>query len=228
LRAIILAAGFGTRLLPLTSTVPKCLVLIKGRPLLDIWLERLTSAEIDRILINTHYLSEKVQSYVNKSIYKGRLVLAHEEKLCGTAGTLINNIAFFEEEDGLLIHADNYCLADMKELIRHHNQRPKECVMTMMTFRTDRPSSCGIIELNERGVVVAFHEKKEKPPGNLANAAIYILSKELIRIIIEEMKDAKDFSTEVIPKLLGRIYSYETPDLLVDIGTPESYKKANI
>jgi mannose-1-phosphate guanylyltransferase len=77
-----------------------------------------------------------------------------------------------------LIHADNYCLADFTAFQQAHYNRPPEC---LMTFRTDNPSSCGILELDERGVVIGFHEKVASPPGNLANGAVYILSAELLK-----------------------------------------------
>ena len=95
--------------------------------------------------------------------------------------------------------------------------------MTMLTFRTDTPSSCGIVELNEHGVVIGFHEKVSNPPGNLANGAVYILSTDLIASLEKET----DFSTEVLTKLVGKIYTYNTNMPFVDIGTPEAYKKAN-
>ena len=98
--------------------------------------------------------------------------------------------------------------------------------MTMLTFRTDNPSSCGIVELDDRGVVVGFHEKLESPPGNLANGAVYILSKEFLKHLATELRSATDFSTEILPRFVGKIYSYETRETFLDIGTPETYLKA--
>jgi len=223
MNAILLAAGFGTRLRPMTNTIPKCLVPIKGKPLLQIWLERLTAAEIGSFLINTHYLPEQVEQFISASPLKNKAKLFHEPVLLGTAGTLIANKRFLQEEDGMLIHADNYCLADLQAFIKAHKSRPEECLMTMLTFRTDTPSSCGIVELNEQGVVIGFHEKVSNPPGNLANGAVYILSTDLIASLEKET----DFSTEVLTKLVGKIYTYTTDMPFLDIGTPEAYKKAN-
>jgi len=227
MRAILLAAGCGTRLRPITNTIPKCLVPIKGKPLLEIWLERLTQAGIGPFLINTHYLSEQVQSFIELGPYNTQAALVYEHELQGTAGTLIQNLVFFQCEDGLLIHADNYCLADFSAFLQAHYQRPDECLMTMMTFRTETPSTCGIVELDERGVVVGFHEKVDNPPGNLANGAIYILTAELLDHLVTDLRTAKDFSTEVLHHLVGRIYTYETSGVFLDIGTPESYEQAN-
>ena len=226
MKAILLAAGFGTRLRPLTDTTPKCLVPIKGKPLLQIWLERLSDAGIGPFLINTHYLSDRVEAFVNSSPFKAQIELVHEKELLGTAGTLRKNIDFFDNDDGLLIHADNYCLADFNNFVEAHKRRPQSCLMTMMTFTTERPESCGIVETNDRRILVNFLEKVKDPPSNKANGAIYALSRELLRTIRTDFTHASDFSTEVIPSVLNKIYTYHTNDILVDIGSPEQYQKA--
>ena len=227
MRAILLAAGLGTRLRPLTNTIPKCLVPINGTPLLEIWLDRMTAAKIGPFLVNTHYLSGIVESFVETSRYENEVSLVHEPTLLGTAGTLIANAEFFGGEDGMLVHADNYCLADLRAFVDAHHKRPPSCLMTMMTFRTDDPSSCGIVEISRDGVVVGFHEKVAQPPGNLANGAVYILSADLLKLINREIHCATDFSTEVLHRLVGRIYAHETSEVFVDIGSPDAYSHAN-
>jgi len=223
MRAILLSAGYGTRLRPLTNTIPKCLIPVAGQPLLGIWLENLTRAGMGPFLVNTHHLAEQVEAYLQESPFGDRVTLVHEQDLLGTAGTLIANLHFFNGEDGLLVHADNYCLADLSAFARAHRERPPECLMTMMTFRSDNPSSCGIVELDARGVVVGFHEKVASPPGDLANGAIYLLSRDLLEILATELRTAKDFSTEVLPLFVGRIYTYQTHEVFVDVGTSETY-----
>jgi mannose-1-phosphate guanylyltransferase len=227
MRALLLAAGLGIRLRPLTDTCPKCLVPIKGQQLLGIWLQRLTEAGISQFMINTHHLASKVEAFVEHSLYRDKVILVNELELLGTAGTLISNLDFFQGEDGLLIHADNYCLADFKAFQQAHHNRPPECLLTMMTFRTDSPSSCGIVELDERGVVINFHEKVISPPGNLANGAVYILSAEFLKMLKSDFGNATDFSIEVLNQIIGRIFSYQTLESFLDIGTPETYEKAN-
>ena len=227
MKTILLAAGLGTRLRPLTDHTPKCLMPVKGQPLLDIWLQRLTDAGLGPFLVNTHYLADQVEAYVRGSAYRDRITLVHESTLRGTAGTLIANLSFFEGQDGLLIHADNYCLEDFRKFVDAHQRRPPHCVMTMMTFRTENPSSCGIVELDSKGVATGFHEKVANPPGNLANGAIYILSAELLEAMGSTYREVSDFSTEVLGRYIGRIYTYETDKLLVDIGTVEAYARIN-
>lgn len=227
MRAILLAAGFGTRLRPLTNRIPKCLVPINGKPLLGIWLESLFQVGIERVLINTHYLAEQVIEYISEHQYADRIELVHEETLYGTAGTLMNNAGFLGGEDGLLIHSDNYCLADLNKLISAHQRRPSECMMTMLTFNSENPSSCGIVELDERGVMVNICEKCDDPPGSLANAAVYVISNQLIRYIEEQLENTTDFSVDVLNHLSGYVYTHPVNDVLIDVGTAQSYEKAN-
>ena len=227
MRAILLAAGFGTRLKPITDVTPKCLVPIKGIPLLEIWLESLRRAGINKFLINTHYLSDQVDAYVKRSLLGDLITTKFEPVLLGTAGTLINNIDFFEGKEGMLLHADNLCRADLTAFQAAHNNRPKECLLTMMTFRTNNPSECGIVEIDERGVVTAFYEKSTELHGDLANGAIYILSAEFINILNNGYLHAKDFSKDIISEFVGEIYTYETKEIFLDIGTPKNYLLAN-
>ena len=227
MKAILLAAGFGTRLRPLTNTIPKCLVPIKGKPLLEIWIEKLSNVGIDSFLINTHYLSNQVFNFINKSAFKNKCILVNEEKLLGTAGTLLSNFNFIGNDECLLIHSDNYCLEDFTQFLIAHKERPRNCLMTMMTFQTDTPKSCGIVEVNDQNILVGFHEKVDNPPGNLANCAIYILSPEIVKDILIKHSQAVDFSRDIIPNYLGQIYTYQTFYKFFDIGTPENYSIAN-
>lgn len=227
MRTLLLAAGCGTRLRPLTNVMPKCLVPVNGKPLLEIWLERLTKAGAGPFLVNTHYLAEQVERFVDASSFREQVTLVHEPELLGTAGTLVANLHFFQGEEGMLIHADNYSHADISAFIHVHRQRPEGCVMTMMTFRTDTPSTCGIVELDELGVVVGFYEKDPDFHGNLANGAVYILSSDCLEMIGHDLSSSKDFSIDVLHQLLGKIYTYETDEMFMDIGTPEKYNKAN-
>ena len=227
MRAILLAAGLGTRLRPLTNQIPKCLVTIRGKPLLGIWLDKLTEVGVESILVNTHHLADKVEAYVASGNYKGSVVVVNEPILLGTAGTLIANLPFFKNEDGFLVHADNYIREDLWRFVAAHKMRSPGCVITMLTFRSDNPSTCGIVEVDERGVVIRFHERLVSPPGNLANGALYILSPELITRLTSEWVNPTDFSVDILPTLLGRIQTYETTGLFIDIGTPSAYASAN-
>lgn len=226
MRALLLAAGQGTRLRPLTDTIPKCLVPIHDRPLLGIWLDRLCAAGVCPILVNMHHLADRVQEHIATSPHRDSVLPVMEPELLGTGGTLLKNRSFFREEPLLLAHADNLSIFDVQAFILRHAQRPKGCDLTMMTFRTDQPQSCGIVELDGAGVVQAFHEKCPDPPGNLANGAVYVLEPTLFSFLEGLGQEHIDFSTEVLPRFLGRIYTFHNRVYHRDIGTPESYQFA--
>lgn len=226
LKAILLSAGFGTRLRPETLKTPKCLIKINRKPILEIWLEKLSRLGCSEVLINTHYLSEQVEDFVMKYQSNNmKLSTTFEKNLLGTAGTLMKNIDFIEGET-LLIHSDNFTTSNLKGLINKHRMKSNDTILTMLTFRTDFPENCGIVEIDSRGVVQTFHEKVSSPPGNLANGAIYIFDKNLVSWLKIQKRNLFDFSNDVLPYLTGRIQTWQTTDFFIDIGTPESLKSA--
>jgi len=227
-RALLLAAGIGSRLRPITNTVPKCLVPIHGRPLLDYWLDLLfRSGSIDRALINTHYLNQQVEAHVAASPWRDRIDLVHEPDLLGTGGTLKANRTVYPGEDLLVAHADNLTDFDVDGFVAAHRTRPDGAAMTMLAFRTDAPETCGILELDDRGLVRAFHEKKENPPGNLANAAVYIVTPEIVAATEAVPRAFVDLSTDIIPDFIGHIFAVETAGYHRDIGNAESLRRAH-
>ena len=228
MRALLLAAGFGTRLRPLTDTIPKCLVPINGRPLLDHWLELLARGGVDQALVNLHYLPESVRAFLAKSTYPLKITTVYEEPLLGTAGTVLKNKDYFQQEPIMLIHADNLSFFDVREFIQKFIDRESGIDITMMTFDTDAPETCGIVELDEKGLVRAFHEKVKNPPGNLANAAVYILAPAVVEFIAGLNKEIIDFSNDVLPHYIGRINTFHNGTYHRDIGNIESLAAAQI
>jgi mannose-1-phosphate guanylyltransferase len=228
MRALLLAAGLGTRLRPITDHIPKCLVPVHGKPLLEYWLDLLLPNGIDRILLNTHYLPDEVRSYVRSSRWRDRVTLVHEDELLGTGGTVLGNREFFEGAPFLVAHADNLTRFDVGAFLARHQNRPAGTEITMMTFETDAPRSCGIVEEDTRGVVTAFHEKVDNPPGNHANAAVYIFEPGVLAFLDSLGRKVIDLSTEVMPHFMGRICTYHNHGYHRDIGNPESLRLAEI
>lgn len=223
MRALLLAAGLGARLKPLTNYLPKCLVPIHGRPLIDYWLETLLDHGIEEVLINTHYMAPMVQKYLNHSTWSPYIKMVHEEVLLGTGGTILKNRDFFKDETFLVAHADNLTIFDMQNFANQHATRPKGSELTMMIFKTPDPHSCGIVSLDSEGVVQAFHEKVVDPPSNLANGAVYIIEPSVVNWMSGVCKTKVDFSNDVIPYFLGKIFTYYNTLYHRDIGTMESW-----
>jgi mannose-1-phosphate guanylyltransferase len=226
MRALLLAAGLGTRLRPLTDRMPKCLVPIHGKPLLDYWLDLLFTDGVEQALVNTHYLPGAVAAFVAQSRWRARIMLVHEDVLMGTGGTVLRNKDFFGRAPFLVAHADNLTRFDPAAFFERHANRPAGAEITMMTFETDVPQTCGIVEEDSRGMVIRFHEKVPNPPGNRANGAVYIFEPTIIDFLETLGKNTIDLSAEVIPCFLGRICTFNNNGYHRDIGNLDSLRKA--
>ncbi len=227
MRALLLAAGLGTRLRPLTDQVPKCLVPIHGRPLLSYWLDALMGdPRVDRVLVNTHHLHEQVTTFVEQSRWRDRIDLVHETELLGTGGTILANRAYFGEGPVFVAHADNLTDASLGTLFDAHFAAPGDILATLLAFHTRTPSSCGILELDDGHRVTGFHEKVANPPGNLASGAVYVFAPEVLDRIAARGHRFVDLSTEILPGLLGRMLAIEHDGFFMDIGTPEALAEA--
>jgi mannose-1-phosphate guanylyltransferase len=227
-RALLLAAGLGTRLRPLTDSWPKCLMPVGGRPLLEHWLCKLYRNGIRQVLVNVHHHQNLVEPFLERDHFRPWVFSVHEPLLLGTAGTLRKNRKFFGDKTVLLVHSDNWCQCDFSDFLGFHNsRRPAGTSITMMTFRTSLPETCGIVEVDNRGVVQGFHEKIDNPPGNLANGAVYLLEPE-VSDWIEKHRSVNDFSTQVIPHFIGRIATWENRGVHRDIGAVESLSAAQL
>jgi mannose-1-phosphate guanylyltransferase len=227
-KALLLCAGTGTRLRPLTDVLPKCLMPINGRPLLGLWLERLLSAGATSISINLHHHAGLVRDYVQRSPYGPFVNFFEEEELLGTGGTLLQLRERLAGGPFLVAHADNLTVFDPAQFLATHLARPIHCVLTMMTFVTETPKTCGIVEIGDKGVVVGFHEKVADPPGNLANAAAYIADDAIFPFLKKIGRTKIDLSTEIIPQLLGRMIAFHNDRYHRDIGTPKSLMQAQL
>lgn len=227
MKAFLMAAGLGTRLRPITNTIPKCMVPIKGRPLLGWWMDLFEKHNVSDVLINTHYLPETVREFICSYNRQGRKVKIHESYepvLLGSAGTLRANKKFVENEASFLIcYADNLTNANLSQLVLRHEQvKP---VLTMGLFHTNNPTGCGIATVNEKHMITEFIEKPKHPASNLANAGIYVAGQEIFDYIPCN-KDEVDMGKDVLPLLTEKMAGFEIKDYLLDVGTMSNYQKA--
>jgi len=235
MKAFLLAAGKGTRLAPLTDSIPKCLVPIAGKPLLSIWIELLETWGIREVLINTHHLADHVTGFIDtlSDGLKISITLAHEETLLGSGGTVLANKHFVEKEtDFLIAYADNLTNLNIRAMVsRHMEYKKNNCALTMGLVRVPNPSDCGIAEMDATGIITSFIEKPQRPAGNLANAGIYVASARVFDFFPapDELNgdDVLDFGYHILPRMTGRMFGYEIKEYLRDIGTIASYEKAN-
>ncbi len=226
MKALLLAAGIGSRLRPLTDRVPKCLAPICGVPLLDIWLAELSDAGVDRFLVNTSYMAETVEVHLAASPFADRIEVRRERELLGTAGSIREYRSWVESDDVIIAHADNLSICDYRAFVQRYRDRPENVIGTMMTFVTDTPETCGIVSLDETGRITHYWEKDPAAQGNLANAAVYVASPEFCDIVAGS--GAFDLSKDVIPLIYDRLTVFHNDVYHRDIGTLAAYALAQV
>ncbi|VEN74268.1 Nucleotidyl transferase [Candidatus Desulfarcum epimagneticum] len=238
MKAFLLAAGKGTRLAPLTDRVPKCLMPIHGKPLLEIWIDLFQKHGIHDILINTHHHAGQVEAFVS-GLGKRRnagIRLFHEPALLGSGGTVLANRAFVAGEEHFFIaYADNLTDLNLGRMADFH---ARTCgaggCLTMGVRRVPDTSGCGVAVLDETGKILSFLEKPKNPPRDaMVNCGVYVASMDIFDRLPERMgEDAGerrgviDFGRHIFPFLAGSMHGYPVRERLIDIGTPESYRRA--
>jgi mannose-1-phosphate guanylyltransferase len=223
MKAFILAAGEGTRLKPITDHTPKCLVPIRGVPMLAIWLRICREFGIDEVLINLHAHARVVRQFLKQSDYGVKIHIIEEQSLLGSAGTLRANRSWvIQEEFFWVFYADVLNRADLRSMARLHRQRKPAA--TLGVYEVPDPRCCGIVSARADGVVDQFVEKPQRPFGNLAFSGLMIGTDTLLDAIPAEVP--VDIGFHVLPRLVGKMAAFQINDYLIDIGTMENYQRA--
>jgi mannose-1-phosphate guanylyltransferase len=224
MKAFLLAAGLGTRLGDLTRRTPKCLLPIAGRPLLDYWFDALEQVGVTDVLINLHHLADQVQTYVAQRKTQMRVTPFFEPQLLGSAGTLHAARDFVgHDDDFFIVYADNFARVDLRRLLQFHVVK-KSPILTLVAYPTEEPQRCGIVELDSDGRVQSFEEKPAHPKSPFANAGLHVAHRTLFDYLPTTIP--ADLGYHVLPQLIGRMFAYVTDEYIQDIGTPETYARA--
>ena len=228
-KAFLLAAGTGRRLAPLTDIEPKCLLPVRGVPLLALWLESLEAAGVREASLNTHWLPHRVNDFLATWDHlRVNVRVTHEPVLLGSAGTIVANRDWAEDaSEALILYADNLSDVRLSALLDFH--RSHSMGLTIGVFRSDEPERCGIVETDEQQTVIGFVEKPEVPRSNLAAAGMYVADPAILRELgpWDVKKDGPyDLGKHVLPRFIGRMKAFEAPGIVLDIGTFASYLKA--
>ncbi|HET8888989.1 MAG TPA: nucleotidyltransferase family protein [Candidatus Angelobacter sp.] len=223
MRAFILAAGNGTRLRPLTDSVPKCLLPIQGVPLLEIWLNNCKSAGITHVLVNAHAHAGVMKEFAVRQKSGVEVSIAEEPQLLGSAGTLAENRAFVGGEEAFFVlYGDVLTNVDLRGMLAFHQQ--KNLAGTLGIYQVPDPERCGIVSMDEHNVIQQFAEKPERPVGNWAFAGVMIAGQEIFTLIPDHRP--ADIGFDVLPKMTARMAGYKISEYLLDIGTLENYQAA--
>ena len=223
MKAFLLAAGVGSRLRPITDTIPKCMVTINGQPLLDIWLDAFDRAGVDEVTVNLHHLPDVVRRHIAARTGSPAVRMVFEPQLLGSAGTLIANREWVDEDESFLAcNADNLTDFDLRSLIEAH--REHDTIATLTVFRSERPWTGGVVELGADGLVTGFAEKPAHPVSDLTNAGMYAFHPGVLDEI--DGTPPNDIGYDLLPRLVGRARAVLVEGYFRDIGTTESYRRA--
>lgn len=228
MKGMILAAGEGKRLQPLTHYLPKPMLPLAGRPLLEHIIIHLRACGVTDLAINLHHLPAAVMDYFGDGSRWGvKLRYSVEEHLLGSAGGVKRLQSFFDETF-LVYYGDVFTQADLRLMIEFH--RRSGTPATMGLYRVPDPWNRGIVQLDDLQTIARF---VEKPPqdevfSDLANAGIYVLEPEVLDRI--PAGQIWDFGHDVFPEMLADeipVAGYVINEFLIDIGLPWKYKEAN-
>jgi mannose-1-phosphate guanylyltransferase len=222
-KAFLLAAGLGGRLRPVTDTVPKCMVRIGDKPMLDIWLDAFARADVGEVLVNLHYLPDVVTQHLATRSTGPTVHTFFEPQLLGSAGTLAAHRDWVCGEDMFLVsYADNLTDFDLASLVDEH--RGHDVLATLTAFHSENPRTGGVLEVDCSGWLTGFEEKPADPVSDLVNAGIYAFAP----AVLDEISSAppQDIGYDLLPALVGRARVVTVLGYFRDIGTIEVYERA--
>jgi len=229
MKALILAAGEGTRLRPLTLDKPKPMLSIAGKPLLEHIITWLSDHGVTQIAINLHHKPDAITNYCGDGARWGvELTYSHEDPILGTAGA-VKKLQDYFDDTFVVVYGDVLTDLNLTALIDFH--RIYEATATVALYRVKNPSACGLVGLDTEWRITRFVEKPppEEVFTDLANAGVLVLEPEVIDYIPQDT--FYDFGHDLLPQLLEEgvtMYGYpiSDTDYLIDIGTPGKYQQA--
>jgi mannose-1-phosphate guanylyltransferase len=225
LKAFLLAGGHGTRLRPLTDSVPKCLVPIRGRPLLDIWLDLCARSGISDVLINLHAHAQPIEQHLERSGSPVNIRLVHEDRLLGSAGTIAANRNWIGSDPAFwILYSDVLTNTDLRPMSEFHSRHGG--IATLGLYQVPDPTRCGVAITDETGVIIDFDEKPQAPRSNWVFSGLMVAGPSFLDLIPASIP--ADIGFHVLPRLLGKMRGYPITDYLLDIGTLPNYQRAQI
>lgn len=231
MRALVLAAGRGERLAPLTHTIPKPLLPVLNEALLFIHIRTLFNYGVDEILINVHHHADKIcQALARNDCHKARVTIRRELELRGPAGSMLTFADAYENDDMVLVlSGDGVHDVDLEAMVEHHHA--SGAPLTVALKKVSDPGRFGVAKLTPDGMVARFAEKPAIDPTEraLVSCGIYCVSPGLIRSFPEDRP--YDFGADVIPERVAAgeaVAGFVVDGYWTDIGSPEALRRANL
>ena len=230
MKTVILAAGLGRRLEPFTRSLPKPLLPIVNRPVMEHIIRRLQSCGVETILSNLYHRPEEIRAtFGDGSALGAHLSWKIEDRLSGPAGALLAFSEALAEEDCLVVSGDACTDLDFACLIAQHRKRNAELMVVLKQVQD--PGRFGVATLDGEGRIVDFVEKPPIPPEEtgLVSCGIYCVSAACRRRI--PPGSVYDFGADLIPAMAregAAVHGFVTQDYWIDVGTPAMLRRANL
>lgn len=223
MKVVIMAGGKGTRITSVASDIPKPMIPIEGKPVLEHQINCLKNQGFTDIILIVGHLGHIIQDYFKDGEWLGVHITYYLEKEpLGTAGALY----YFKDElceDFFLMNGDIIIDIDFNRFIAFH--KAKEADASLLTHPNSHPYDSALIEADDNGRVVKWTHKEEKREiyKNRVNAGVHILSPVLLNKITQPVKT--DLDRDILKPLVdtGRMFAYDSPEYVKDMGTPERY-----
>ncbi|CAL9675023.1 sugar phosphate nucleotidyltransferase [Streptomyces sp. enrichment culture] len=228
MKAVVMAGGEGTRLRPMTSSLPKPLLPVGDRPVMEHVLNLLKRHGIHDVVVTVRFLASHIRNYFGDGSELGlNLTYAHEEQPLGTAGSVKNAERALDGEPFVVVSGDALTDVDLTAAIRYH--REKKALVTVCLTRVPDPLEFGITVLDGEGRVERFLEKPTwgQVFTDTVNTGIYIMEPAVLDHVAENA--SVDWSSDVFPRLMAEgkpVYGYVAEGYWEDIGSHDSYAKA--
>jgi len=229
MKAMVLAAGVGSRLEPLTSAVPKPLVPIANTPVMEHIVKLLAKHGIKDIIANLHYLPEQIKDYFKDGHDLGINVrFIQEKELTGDAGGVRACKDFLGTETFIVLMGDLVTDADLTKIIKEH--KAKKAIATIALKQVPDVQHFGVAVQDEQGYITGFQEKPAPKDAlsDMASAGIYVLEPEVFDHIPEH--GVYGFGRQLFPTLIEKglpVYGSTIETYWSDVGTHEQYKQSN-
>lgn len=224
MQALILSAGEGKRLRPLTNNLPKVMIDILGKPLLDYHIKLLNHYGITNILINLHYMPEKIVKYFgNGKKFGVKIRYSREPKLLGSAGAL-HNFRKYLLDNFFVLYGDVFMKVNLDKMLNFHIQ--KKSHFTLAVHESKHPKDSDLVEIDSQSRIINWLKIPHGKTSGINSAGLYIISRKILNFL--PAKVPLDFAHDFIPFLLAKkesLYAYSTNELMMDIGTIERYNK---
>ena len=225
MKAVIMAGGEGSRLRPLTCTLPKPMAKILGKPIIEYIFDLLCASGVTDAAVTLGYLPHIIEESYENGYKNLNLEFLREDEPLGTAGSVKNAASGFNEPF-VVISGDALCNFDLQKIMDYH--KAAKAKITIVATDADNPCEYGIVKVGNENRVLGFIEKPSwtQAVGNLANTGVYIINPECLELIPKGRK--YDFASDLFPMMLERdmpIYCYHTADYWCDVGNIEAYLK---